>query len=72
MTAIVITECRDAVALNDECTHFHVEINHPDDGWVLYELDPDDTEEAIDNAALRTLIGSNYVEDARVAGRRES
>ncbi|MEK9700161.1 MAG: hypothetical protein VW270_30550 [Candidatus Poseidoniales archaeon] len=72
MTAIVITECRNAVAIDEACTHFDVEINHPTDGWIWYRLDPDDADAAIDNASLRTLIGSDYVEDARVVGRRES
>ena len=58
--SITITEIRNAVSLNDDDTQFELEINHPVDGWVLYGLDPDDTDNTIDNNAIIKLIGTNF------------
>lgn len=60
MTAITITEVRNAQSLNAENTMFDVEINHPAFDWIPYTLDPDDTDMAIDNSVLLELIGSDY------------
>lgn len=57
---IIITELRNAVSLNQENTAFDVEINHPEYGWIPYTLEPDDTDETINNDNLFSLIGSNY------------
>jgi len=58
--AISISQVRNAQSLNDDNTTFDVEINHPQHGWLPYTLDPADTDNTIDNSALRALIGSNY------------
>lgn len=60
MTSINITEIRNAVSLNDENTEFEVEINHPEHGWILYAIDPNDPDTTIDNSELLKLIGTNY------------
>ena len=60
MTAITITEVRNAQSLNAENTRFDVEINHPTFDWIPYTLNPDDTDMAIDNNTLLELIGSDY------------
>lgn len=57
---ISISQARNAQSLNDDNTRFDVEINHPQHGWLPYTLDPADTDNTIDNAALLALIGSNY------------
>jgi len=70
---VQITEVRNARSMNAENTHFDVEINHPDYGWIPYALTPWDTDNAINNTGLLALIGSDYVafsqadEDARQA-----
>lgn len=70
---IEITEVRNAQSMNAENTQFDVEINHPDYGWIPYSIHPSDTDMTIDNTALLSLIGSDYVpfsqsdHDARVA-----
>lgn len=58
--SIEITQYRNAKALDLEATRFHVEINHPEFGWIPYGIQPDDTDMTIDNAALLELIGSDY------------
>lgn len=58
--SIQITEIRNAVSLNQENTIFDLEINHPDFGWIPYALNPDDTDNTINNSELLSLIGSNY------------
>ena len=58
--SIQITQARNALSLNADNTRFDVEINHPQHGWLPYTLDPADTDNTIDNAALLGLIGSNY------------
>ena len=58
--SIQITQVRNAQSLNDDNTMFDVEINHPQHNWIPYTLDPADTDNTIDNSALRALIGSNY------------
>jgi hypothetical protein len=70
---VQITEARNARSMNAENTHFDVEINHPDYGWIPYALTPWDTDNTINNTDLLALIGSDYVafsqadEDARQA-----
>ena len=58
--SITVTEVRNAQSLNVENTLFDVEINHPDYGWIPYTLDPNDTDDTVDNSELLTLIGSSY------------
>jgi hypothetical protein len=71
--SIEITEVKNARSMNAENTQFDVEINHPEYGWIPYMLTPWDTDMTIDNAALLSLIGSDFVpfsqadEDARQA-----
>ena len=72
MSNISISEFRDAISINDENTRFHVTINHPEQGWIFHDLDPNDTETPINNTELRSLIGSDFVEDALAAYRRDS
>jgi len=60
MMSISITQVRNAKALNADNTSFDVEINHPDYEWIPYTLDPADTDNTVDNAALRALIGSDF------------
>ena len=57
---VTITNVRNAVSLNAENTRFDLEIQHPDYGWVPYTLDPDDTDETVNNTELRSLIGTNF------------
>lgn len=70
---VQITEIRNARSMNAENTHFDVEINHPDYGWIPYALTPWDTDSTINNTELLALIGSDYAafsqadEDARQA-----
>ena len=71
--SIEITEYRNASSLSADNTKIDVEINHPDYGWIPYSIHPDDTDMTIDNAALLSLIGSDYApfsqadHDARTA-----
>jgi hypothetical protein len=65
MPQVTITEVRNAQSLNAENTMFDVEINHPEHSWIPYTLDPDDTDDTVDNSVLLTLIGSDF--DAYVA-----
>ena len=65
MPTVTITEVRSAQSLNTENTWFNVEINHPDFGWIPYTLNPDDTDNTVDNSVLLGLIGSDF--DAYVA-----
>jgi hypothetical protein len=70
---VAITEIRNARSMNAENTHFDLEINHPDYGWIPYALTPWDTDNTINNTELLALIGSDYAafsqadEDARQA-----
>ena len=57
---ITITEVNKPESLNAENSRIDVNINHPQHGWIPYTLDIDDTEGAIDNAALLTLIGDDF------------
>jgi hypothetical protein len=61
MGSVTITEVRNAQSLNAENTAFEVEINHPEYGWIPYGLDPLDEDMTVDNSALISLIGSDYV-----------
>lgn len=60
MAQVTITEIRNAKSLNAENTWFDVEINHPEHGWIPYALDPDDTDQTVNNNDLLALIGSNF------------
>ena len=60
MPTVTITEVRNAQSLNAENTAFDVEINHPDFSWIPYALNPDDTDNTVDNSVLLELIGSDY------------
>jgi hypothetical protein len=60
MPQVTITEVRNAQSLNAENTWFEVDINHPEHGWIPYGLDPDDTDNTVDNSVLLGLIGSDY------------
>lgn len=60
MPTVTITEVRNAQSLNTENTLFDVEINHPEHGWIPYTLNPDDTDNTVDNSVLLELIGSDY------------
>ena len=59
---ITITEVRNAASLQADNQKMNVEINHPEHGWILYAIDPSDTDQTIDNNVLLTLIGSNFEE----------
>jgi hypothetical protein len=60
MAQVTITEIRNAKSLNAENTSYDVEINHPEYGWIPYALDPDDTDQTVNNDDLLALIGSNF------------
>tara|TARA_B100001094_G_C17654273_1_gene541152 strand:+ start:145 stop:564 length:420 start_codon:yes stop_codon:yes gene_type:complete len=60
MPQVTITEVRNAQSLNTENTWFNVEINHPEHNWIPYTIDPDDTDDTVDNSVLLGLIGSDY------------
>ena len=60
--SITITEVRNAASLQADNQKMNVEINHPEHGWILYAIDPSDTDQTIDNNVLLTLIGSNFEE----------
>lgn len=57
---VTITEVRNAVSLQEDNLRMEVEINHPDHGWIPYSLDPDDTDNHINNDEVRALIGDNF------------
>jgi hypothetical protein len=57
---IVITEYRNAAALDANADRMDVEINHPEHGWIPYTIDASVTEPSVDHASLRSLIGSDY------------
>ena len=57
---IVITEYRNAAALDANADRMDVEINHPEHGWIPYTMDASVSEPSVDHAALRSLIGSDY------------
>jgi len=38
------------------------EINHPIYGWIPYTLNPEDTDNTVDNVALRASMGSDIAE----------
>jgi hypothetical protein len=58
--SILINEVQNAQSLNLENTLFNVEINHPEHGWISYTLNPEDTDETINNGDLLTLIGTTF------------
>lgn len=58
--SITITQVRNAVALQADDLRMDVEINHPQQGWIPYTVDPTDTDTTIDNDAVMALIGSDF------------
>ena len=60
MMSVTITQVRNAQSKNEENTFFDLEIEHPQYGWIPYTLNPEDTDETIDNSALIELIGSSF------------
>ena len=58
--SITITEVRNATSLQADNLRMDVEINHPDHGWIPYSLDPDDTDNHINNGEVLALIGANF------------
>tara|TARA_B110000483_G_scaffold93473_1_gene115189 strand:+ start:9367 stop:9783 length:417 start_codon:yes stop_codon:yes gene_type:complete len=57
---ITITEVRNATSLQADNLRMDVEINHSKHGWIPYTLDPDDTDNTINNDEVMALIGSNF------------
>lgn len=57
---IVITEYRNAVALDANADRMDVEINHPEHGWIPYTVDASVSEPSVDHASLRSLIGTDF------------
>ena len=55
-----IEQVRNAQSLNEDNSHFDVEINHPEFGWIPYTLRPDDPDGSISNEELLSMIGSSY------------
>ena len=62
MAVWTIEEVRNAKSLNAENTHFDVEINHPELGWIPYTLSPDDPDGSISNEELLSAIGSSFAQ----------
>ncbi len=58
--SITITEVRNAQSLQPDNLRMEVDINHPHYGWIPYHLNPDDTDNTIDNDAVMALIGTNF------------
>jgi hypothetical protein len=58
--SIAITQVRNAASLQSDNLRMDVEINHPDYGWILYTIDPADTDMTIDNDAVMALIGDDF------------
>jgi len=58
--SITIIEVRNAASLQSDNLRMDVEINHPDHGWILYTLDPADTDTTIDNEEVMALIGTDF------------
>lgn len=58
--SISITQVRNAASLQSDNLRMDVEINHPDYGWILYTLDPADTDMTINNDAVMALIGTDF------------
>jgi agmatine/peptidylarginine deiminase len=50
-------EYRNAIFISE--TVIDCEINHEVHGWIPYTLNPDDTDQTVDNVALRASIGSD-------------
>jgi len=59
--SITITEVRNAASQNAANTIIDVEINHPTFGWIPYLLTDYDTDTTINNDAVMTLIGTDFV-----------
>jgi hypothetical protein len=65
--SVEITEYRNAISLSEDNSLMEVEINHPDYGWIPYGISSADTDQTIDNAALLTLIGSDFTASTQEA-----
>jgi len=57
---ITTTQVRNAASLQADNLRMDVEINHPQYGWILYTIDPSDTDMTIDNDAVMALIGDDF------------
>ena len=57
---ITITEVRNAASLQSDNLRMDVEINHPQHGWILYTVDPADTDTTINNDEVMALIGTDF------------
>jgi hypothetical protein len=55
---VTITEARNASYI-DADGNIDCEINHPEFGWIPYTLHNDDTDETVDNEAVKEILGSN-------------
>ena len=55
-----IEQVRNAQSLNEDNSHFDVEIKHPEFGWIPYTLRPDDPDGSVSNEELLSMIGSSY------------
>ena len=55
---VTITEARNASYIDADGT-IDCEINHPEYGWIPYTLRDSDTDTTVDNAAVKTILGSN-------------
>tara|TARA_R110000744_G_scaffold361311_1_gene469023 strand:+ start:381 stop:794 length:414 start_codon:yes stop_codon:yes gene_type:complete len=56
----VITEVRNAQAINLEANQFEVEINHPQFGWIPYTVGEGFRSKTLDNSAILSLIGTGF------------
>lgn len=56
--SIQILEARNASYIDSDGT-IDCEINHPIHGWIPYTVRDDDVDTTIDNAAIKSLLGSN-------------
>ena len=52
-------EYRNAKYVKSDNSLIDVEINHPEFSWIPYTISDDDTDTTINNASLKTLIGSD-------------
>ena len=60
MPSWTIQEVKNAKSLNEDNSHFDLEMNHPEFGWIPYTLRPDDPDGSISNEELLSMIGSDY------------
>tara|TARA_Y100000015_G_scaffold40757_1_gene46045 strand:+ start:499 stop:927 length:429 start_codon:yes stop_codon:yes gene_type:complete len=60
MAVWTIEQIRNAKSLNEDNSHFDLEMNHPEFGWIPYTLRPDDPDGSVSNEELLSMIGSDY------------